>query len=687
MAETREEKLIESNRLIECTGCFGVQSAFVSTTATVYVKKQRMGTLNDVKPNTNIINFPGNCMYNMYNPCAYAPKGTWQESRETITTEKQQPLTEQSSYLECALGGKITFSKTSDAWDPPENIVDKAQSKINKAANYVTKKMTEVAQAASDAIGGIADAAKKAGGFLKNENVTDALQSTSDFVDDVDSKKAGLDVSVANLDIRLNNLRKELKQLLTGQEQELKDLMTVEDVQQTDEGNNTSVATTEEEENSYNQEYFNEENEKAVNEFLSGINDDIDTLNDNASRLDPNKDYNIIVDENSADSTRFLTDEPTPQVTENSTVSNATNESTNQTENIVDQIEAANDALSEYGVTTIDSQDEAKVRQSLAILDDLSKVISKDGIQVDKITNIPAVSETINVERDELNTKVQAEVNELLKEIEYVEKLKKYNEESGELQEDLDKAAATLDVLGDFNAFIDGIAANHFDKVLKKYKKTMDQLGGNMKLLNTSMGGLSYMAGGFTAGDVITNVPLKDKKDSDNDEGDEDGSGAGLAGNIFGSLQDVLNDRNEEPKILRIYAIYAQDPEEGENYKKGDIITADSILPGIKVDLIILANGKANGAIVDLDLQERSFHYDPIDSSGRATTRTGLFEKITLQGDSPNFEKGGNYDLNDPNFAIDPEPVGRRELKDKTTINFISRLPIEEELEEPLTST
>jgi len=215
----------------------------------------------------------------------------------------------------------------------------------------------------------------------------------------------------------------------------------------------------------------------------------------------------------------------------------------------------------------------------------------------------------------------------------------------------------------------------------------MDQLGGNMKLLNTSMGGLSYMAGGFTAGDVITHIPVKEKKDGDDEDGD--GSGAGVSGNIFGSLDDLLNDRNEEPKILRIYAIYAQEPEEGQDYKKGDIITANSISPDIKVDLIIVANGKANGAIVDLDLQERSFHYDPVDSSGRATTRKGLFEKITLQGDSPDFENGESYDISDPNYALDASGNRKGEqLKDKTAIHFISRLPLEEEeQEEPLTIT
>jgi len=123
MSGTREEKIVESNRLIECTGCLGVQSAFVSKTPRIFVKKQPIATLNDVKPNDNIINFSGTCIFT-FKPCLYAPKGTWQKSRETLNAKKQQPLTEISSYLECTQGGKITFVKTPDAWDPPENIVE-----------------------------------------------------------------------------------------------------------------------------------------------------------------------------------------------------------------------------------------------------------------------------------------------------------------------------------------------------------------------------------------------------------------------------------------------------------------------------------------------------------------------------------------------------------------------------------
>jgi len=461
--------------------------------------------------------------------------------------------------------------------------------------------------------------------------------------------------------------------------------MTIEDIDKTKKDITTAPEKEkkkEEEENKFSQDYFNDETEKTANEFLRDIEKDINTHNENASRLNTTKDYEIKTDEDSADSTRLFTNPATPQVTENEIVSNTVDESKSQTQNIVDQIDSANESVKEFGVKAIDPQSELKVRQSLAVLDDLTSIINKDGIDLDKITNIPTVSETINVYRGELNTSVQAEIDKLLKEIEYTDKLKRYKEESKDLQKDLDNAAAALDVLGDFDAFIDGIAGKHLGRLADKYKKTFDKLGKNMAQLNTSLKGMSYMAGGFKAGDVITNVPIPKNDGENNEDGDKDGSN--LAGNIFGSLDDVLNDRNEEPKILRIYAVYAQDPKEGEEYKKGDILETIAIPPDIRVDLIIQSNGMANGSIVDLDLQERSFHYEPLEKKS-SSTRDGLFEDIVLNGASPDFENGGSYDLTDPNYALDSE--GNRTespLEDKTIIKFTSRLPVEELEEESL---
>ncbi|WP_298541136.1 PAAR-like protein [uncultured Aquimarina sp.] len=689
MAANKEEpkkvpvKVAISEMQILCSGST-TPSKLKANPSNVHIKGKPILLDNSIDLQLNIEQF-ANCNLNPLKKCVFASCSLWDANIENTTSLKNKPLTVEDTLKCDAYGGDITFIPTPVAPAAPENIVDKAQSKINKAANSVTKKATEVAQAANDAIDGIADAAKEAGGFLKNESVTKALQGTSDFVDDVDRKKAGLDVSVANLDIRLNNLRKELKQLLTGQEQELQDLMTIEDVNETQENTDTTSETIEEE-NRYSQEYFNEENERAVNEFLTGINNDIDTLTENTSRLDTTKDYDIIVDEGSANSTRLLTEDPLPATAEtNNTPSNTTNPTTNPIQNTVDQIDAANSTVSEFGITAINNDNQANVRQSLAVLNDLTSVLNNDintSKNITDIANVPTVEETINVERDELNSRVQGEINELLKEIEYAEKSKKYNEESGELQEDLDKASATLDILGDFDAFIDGIAAKHMGKLLKKYKEGINKLGKNMNQLNTSMQGLSYAAGGFTAGDVITHIPEKDKKEGENDE-DGDGTGVAGAGNIFGSLDDVLNDRNEEPRILRIYAIYAQDPEEGETYKKGDIVTADTILPGIRVDLIIQANGKANGEKVDLNLQGRTFHYRQVGKDKDDTDR--IIEDITLLGESPNFKNGESYDVSDPNYALDTS--GKRKekpLNDKTEIKFISRLPIEEENEEEL---
>ena len=221
-----EEHFIPSNSMIECSGCKGAFSTVVSTTANVFVKKQPMSIASDATT-THILPFCGICSYTLA-ICAPVLTGEWDRPRETIEVAGKMPLIEQSK-IQCSSGGIITIMEKADTPPPPENIVDKAQSKINKAANYVTKKVTEVTQVASDFIGGIADTAKQAEGFLNNESVQGAINSAGDFVDQVDQKKAELDIAVGNMNIRLENLRKEITQLLTGEQQELKDLMRVHD--------------------------------------------------------------------------------------------------------------------------------------------------------------------------------------------------------------------------------------------------------------------------------------------------------------------------------------------------------------------------------------------------------------------------------------------------------------------------
>jgi len=171
--EKKEEKKAEekhftpSRTLIECTGCPCGIAYVISKASTVFVKKKPMSTIKDGQP-SSFTPFP-TCSLSLTNTCTPAPIGTWetQSELEKIDVEGQTPIIE-GNRIKCKAQtglGTITISEQIDTPPPPTNVVDKTQNKINKAANSVTKKITEAAQDARDAIGEIADTASKAGGY------------------------------------------------------------------------------------------------------------------------------------------------------------------------------------------------------------------------------------------------------------------------------------------------------------------------------------------------------------------------------------------------------------------------------------------------------------------------------------------------------------------------------------------
>ncbi|WP_299248351.1 hypothetical protein [uncultured Aquimarina sp.] len=553
-----------SNSLIECTGCPCGISNLISTTPTVFVKKKPMATIKDGLP-SSFLPFP-TCSLSLTNTCIPAPIGEWETQGELkkIDIERQTPIIE-GNRIKCQAQtgiGTITISEKTSTPPPPENVVDKAQNKINKAANSVTKKITEVAQDASDAINDIAGGAKKVGGFLKNESIQGAVSNTSNFVDNVDRKKAELDATVGNINIRLENLRKELKELITGEQQELQDLMTVQDKSApkddnakteeenaVPESNEENKAEEEKEELKYNQDFFDQANQESVNAFLNSIEEDVNTLTVSSEAGKTPRNFETITAENS--STRLFTDEPPSTNTKNSNSTSGAETANNivssksDKENLEEilnnneksdkdytdiansQYTEANTTLGNYDAEPL-PQDEESL-QALALLNRLTDPNPPTDSSTIILNALPASNKNnqssnpfearINEERTELNTKVQAEIDEVLSEIKYLERTQKYQQESKELQEDIDRSAAALDVLGDFDAFIDGIAAKHLGRLAGKYKQVMDQMGKNMSRLNDSLRGTSFMTGGFKAGDVVTHAPdLPKEKEEEKEE-------------------------------------------------------------------------------------------------------------------------------------------------------------------------
>ncbi|MDH7448220.1 PAAR-like protein [Aquimarina sp. 2201CG14-23] len=559
-----EEHFIPSNSKITCTGC-PKESSLIAINPTIYLKKQPIVTEKDALP-SSIVPF-ASCSLNLNKVCTLVPQGGWINPRDTISATKQKPLIEQST-LKCTaqLGiGIIKIVKKTDTPPPPENVVDKAQDKVNKAANYASKKVTEVAQAAKDTVGDIAGVAKEATSFIQNESFQGVVSNASNLVDGIDQKKAELDVAVGNVNVRLENLRKELTQLITGEKQDLQDLMTVKD-NSLPEGDTVtpleespvlvavpldSEEESKEEELKYNQDFFDQANKESANEFLDGINEDINALETSSEGGTTPRSFEVIEDKDS--STRHLTAEnqkpseiddsiPLPENRFGQIQDNWETEKDNAIKGVEGNYSTANDILKEHGESLGSSDDKKEQLKALAALENLPNLLDNEKRTQFKnrmldtpetsILDTPGIisekprqysTEELNAvigeETGELNTKVQAEIDEVLKEIGYLEGMQKYQKESSELQEDIDKSAAALDVLGDFNAFIDGIAAKHLGKLANKYKNVMGQLGKNMSRLNDSLKGASFMAGGFTAGDVITHAP--DVKEEEKKEENE----------------------------------------------------------------------------------------------------------------------------------------------------------------------
>ncbi|MHA7059023.1 PAAR-like protein [Aquimarina sp. M1] len=647
--ETKEVRISYTSVQILCTKAIGgVPSVMSTPIQSVGVSKGLASTEQDITPSTHIIPFAG-CNY-MGQCLACVPTGTWKlPAEKTLNIVKRVPLVEDSEFECTARGGKITFNfdpvKTVPPANKKPNIVDNAQAKINSAANSVVKNSTKALKDATKSMIAAFDGLKP---VLENTQAANLATSLDTQVQKLNELKKQTDSRVEDLDNEITELKKKIESRLTGKEYKPpKGEKKETEIQITTTKDEIDLQNAEEEKR--NEALYDEATKEAIQEYEKIINTSITPTTITREVVFEN-------DNNSSNQENLETNSTPLTENDNSNIENYT------TNTHLDQLSRTSKVVS------LGKNEDAQ--EALKLLDNMDAILVNDA----KSGVTEKAKVVIQNERNTLNSKVQASIEEELTELGYYEKLKKYKEESNDLQKDIDKASLTLKSMGNFGGFIDGLQNKYLGIIGVKYSESLNKFSNNLTTLNTSMAGLSYVADGFPKGEVFTKVTREIEEEED--EG-ENGNGSGT---IFGSLDDVLNDRNKEPKILRIYAIYA---ENGEDYKNDDIITAESIPPDIPVYLVILANGKANGEIVDLNLQGRTFHYRQAGKDQDDTDR--IIENITLQGDSPDFEKGESYDVSDPNYALDASGKRKLEpLKDKTKIKFISRLPIEEEEEEEL---
>lgn len=646
--EKKEVRISYTGVQILCTKSVGgVPSVMNTPIKSVGISKGLASTEDDIVPKTHIEPFTG-CNH-MGQCIACVPSGKWKlPAEDTVNIVKRIPLVEDSEFECTPRGGKITFKFDPVKAVPPANkkpnIIDKAKAKINSIANTVVKKATETVQGISETITDTMDGLKP---VLENTKAANLATTLDTQVQKLNELKKQTDNRVEDLEQEITELKKKIEAKLTGKEYKPpKDKEKETEIQITTEKDEIDLQNAEEEKR--NEALYNEETNKAIKEYEDFLN----------SKITPTITVREVEKSITPTNQNIITENPTALSNSNDHNPDKKNDLTKE---YLDQLSKTSKTMG------LDKNEDTQ--EALKLLNNIDTILINDP----KGSIADQAKVVIKNERITLNNKVQAKIEEELKELEYYEKLKKYKQESSDLQKDIDKASLALKSIGDFGGFIDGLKNKYLGEIGAKYSESLNKLSNNLATLNTSLDGLSYVADGFPKGEVFTYV----EREIEEDDNEDENTGGNGDGSIFGSLQDVLDDRNKEPKILRIYTIYGQDDPEG-TYKKGDDITSEVILPNIPVTLIIVANGKAKGAIVDLDLEERASHYEPVT---RKPAKEGLYENITLAGDSPNFDAGWGYDSIDPNFSTHPEH-GRKLLNDKTTIDFISKLPLEEELEE-----
>ncbi len=688
----------ETSKIV-CTGC-NIPTDFMATPSFVYVKGKPVLTHTDIKLGLNITPF-ASCSFNLAggSACIFTT-GTWDTKIEGVTAVGLEPLTVEDKLTCDKMGGEISFfSPGPEQPTVPDNPIDDLKNTINSKINEVTQKVAAFAKGAGEELGAVVDTIKKAGAITKTPVIQGGLDAAGDLVDNIDYQKARLDTGIENINVKIENLKLQLKELLTGQEQ---DLLKESEVKTRQEKEKEALANKNKEEVEknaidLNSKIFTNASQDTLNELFRFLQD--------ASQVpvvgNPNS---FFVEEKPGKEEKqkkgtTTKKEPTslddlnmftlpPIIDEMIDISSDYTKKGNDSYDLYSKnIKAYNKKIGLEG-----AKDSREALRLLHLLTDLttnsgSKISGTSSSIVPSI-NLPSQEDIIDLgkgaagikiaeTRIELDAYAQAKVNELLKEIGYLEAIHKYREESKEIQEDIDEAARALDLVGDFDAFVDGIIAEEAGEFAAKAKKEITKFNKNVTNLNTGLNAASFVAGGFAKGDVFTHVTLESSDESEDEEGlgDSELAAANLdTSALFSDNSAITDDKNEEAKILRMFVIWDQDYEE---FKIGELVTVETIPPDTHVCLVIQANKKADGKIVSVDLGDRSTHYEYVGGHEVTVVRGGLFENIILNGDSPDFEKGGKYDISDPDFAI--ENGVKRQLSDTTKIKLKSVLPPEEE--------
>lgn len=533
-----EKRISHEGFKLKCDKCKAGKEliAMKSTTKTVTIGGKPIVTKMDKIPLANIPAF-SICDTPGITKCVPTPTDWIDTAEPTVNSEKFIPLVEHSEFL-CGLGGgTVIFSPPtakSEIMGPKKsNIIDKAQAKINGIANKAANMAKKVTEGVTAQIDTALDALKPIGQIFDNPGIQNMITGAQGMLDQANLTKEQIDSKLSALEQKVPELKSKISSTINGiqipflQNGELFNL----GISDMDLGE---------------QAFIGEGIQDSINALENYFNTEINTanlvnLNENASG-----DLSVPILSNKGSLESWLDQKKIEQ--ENIDTIAAT-----EYGNMTKQISTINKDTS-FG----DGEDSKKALSLLYGLyipsqagntpipdkGELSKILTNKA--KDKTQDV--INEKISSSKTKLNTKIQNEFNEKLQDLGYdkaQKKIDKAQEESAELQKDMDKAAKYLGRMDDFGGYIDSIKEKYVGKITGKYNDSAAKAGANLAVLNTSLDGLSFIADGLPPGDVVTWVkPKKEKNDNDENGEDDDKNNNGENGTAGAN-----GDDNKEPSL------------------------------------------------------------------------------------------------------------------------------------------
>ncbi|MHA7059020.1 PAAR-like protein [Aquimarina sp. M1] len=537
-----EKRISDEGFKIRCDKCPGEFLSMKSTTKTVTIGRKPIVTKMDKITGANIPVF-SKCSGTLTKICTPALTDWVDVAESTINSEKFIPLVEQSELICTAGGGFVGFEPEpakSEIMGPKKpNIVDQAKAKINGVANKAANMAKNATEGVTTGVGTALDNLKPIGQIFDTPAMQNMIKGATGVLNQTNLSKEQIDQQLVSLEQKVPELKSQISQTINGIK-----VPSLEDTGVFD----MADASMESSEQAF---------------IRQGIQDSINTLEGHFNTK-INTASLINLDENARGGMSV------PMLSDKGPLENWLDQKKIEQENLEKIATVEYDRITEQ-VTTInkdasfdngeDSKKALSLLYSLYIPSQSGPTPIPDKGEVSKIlTNKAkdkaqgAIDKNITRSKATINTKIQSEFDEKLKELGYdkaQKKIDKAQAESAELQKDMDKAEKYLGRMDNFGGYIDGLKEKYIGKITGRYDTAIAKSGQNLGLLNVSMDGMSFIADGLPPGDVVTNVKPKKEKEKSNEEDGENESKDGKNGTA-GAVGETGEEEEKKP-ILRAY--------------------------------------------------------------------------------------------------------------------------------------